>query len=382
MPAWNSDRIGIWQARKRDGAARHSRRSRSSATARSGSAGARSVEQARPYVEAASDAAGHHRHPQRLAARSGRRRARPRQAHARLPGPLPARHRDRPPRGDERLHAPAEDDARVLRRPRRAEAGAEGRARRRRARPEDARPRRGALARHAPVLHRRRAHALRPRARSGRARWSRPRSRSSSSRTPRPPAGSPASTPSSYLGLQNYTSNLLKFGYTERDIADGGSDRLIDAVIPHGSAGADRRGGPRPPRGGRGPRLPPAARPRGRAAGGLRGIGEGAALTHAQSAERLLDQLRPVGGRGDLLEAEAQQQRVAPSTCRRRSSIGCRADLPVAAVRRAARAARPDRPGRSSRPRSRRPGSSCRRRRAAVSSTNAPTPPRRVGRRR
>jgi probable F420-dependent oxidoreductase len=38
-----------------------------------------------------------------------------------------------------------------------------------------------------------------------------------------------------YLGLSNYTSNLLKFGFTERDIADGGSDRLIDAVIPHGS---------------------------------------------------------------------------------------------------------------------------------------------------
>jgi probable F420-dependent oxidoreductase len=38
-----------------------------------------------------------------------------------------------------------------------------------------------------------------------------------------------------YLGLTNYTNNLLKFGYTERDIADGGSDRLIDAVIPHGS---------------------------------------------------------------------------------------------------------------------------------------------------
>ena len=39
-----------------------------------------------------------------------------------------------------------------------------------------------------------------------------------------------------YLGLQNYTNNLLKFGYTEDDIADGGSDRLIDAVIPNGSA--------------------------------------------------------------------------------------------------------------------------------------------------
>ena len=39
-----------------------------------------------------------------------------------------------------------------------------------------------------------------------------------------------------YLGLTNYTNNLLKFGFTEKDIADGGSDRLIDAVIPHGSA--------------------------------------------------------------------------------------------------------------------------------------------------
>jgi probable F420-dependent oxidoreductase len=39
-----------------------------------------------------------------------------------------------------------------------------------------------------------------------------------------------------YLGLSNYTSNLLHFGFTERDLADGGSDKLIDAVIPHGSA--------------------------------------------------------------------------------------------------------------------------------------------------
>jgi probable F420-dependent oxidoreductase len=39
-----------------------------------------------------------------------------------------------------------------------------------------------------------------------------------------------------YLGLRNYTQGLLRFGFTERDIADGGSDRLIDAVIPHGSA--------------------------------------------------------------------------------------------------------------------------------------------------
>jgi probable F420-dependent oxidoreductase len=41
-----------------------------------------------------------------------------------------------------------------------------------------------------------------------------------------------------YLKMSNYTNNLLRFGYTEADLADGGSDRLIDAVIPHGSAQA------------------------------------------------------------------------------------------------------------------------------------------------
>jgi probable F420-dependent oxidoreductase len=41
-----------------------------------------------------------------------------------------------------------------------------------------------------------------------------------------------------YLGLRNYTSNLLRFGFTEDDIGGGGSDALIDAVIPHGSAEA------------------------------------------------------------------------------------------------------------------------------------------------
>jgi probable F420-dependent oxidoreductase len=41
-----------------------------------------------------------------------------------------------------------------------------------------------------------------------------------------------------YLARSNYTNNLLRFGYTERDVADGGSDRLIDAVVPHGSAEA------------------------------------------------------------------------------------------------------------------------------------------------
>jgi probable F420-dependent oxidoreductase len=39
-----------------------------------------------------------------------------------------------------------------------------------------------------------------------------------------------------YLRLRNYTNNLLNHGFTQQDLADGGSDRLIDAIIPHGSA--------------------------------------------------------------------------------------------------------------------------------------------------
>ncbi len=39
-----------------------------------------------------------------------------------------------------------------------------------------------------------------------------------------------------YLGLRNYAQNLLNFGFSSEDIADGGSDRLIDAVIPQGNA--------------------------------------------------------------------------------------------------------------------------------------------------
>jgi probable F420-dependent oxidoreductase len=39
-----------------------------------------------------------------------------------------------------------------------------------------------------------------------------------------------------YLGLRNYTNNLVNHGFDQADIADGGSDRLIDAIIPHGSA--------------------------------------------------------------------------------------------------------------------------------------------------
>jgi probable F420-dependent oxidoreductase len=38
----------------------------------------------------------------------------------------------------------------------------------------------------------------------------------------------------SYLAMPNYTDNLLRLGYSETDLADGGSDRLVDAVVAWG----------------------------------------------------------------------------------------------------------------------------------------------------
>src|SRR5262249_22632748 len=41
---------------------------------------------------------------------------------------------------------------------------------------------------------------------------------------------------SPYLGLVNYTSNLRRLGWTDDDLADGGSDALGDAPVAHGRA--------------------------------------------------------------------------------------------------------------------------------------------------
>jgi probable F420-dependent oxidoreductase len=37
-----------------------------------------------------------------------------------------------------------------------------------------------------------------------------------------------------YLGLPNYTNNLARSGFDESDWADGGSDRLVDAIVAWG----------------------------------------------------------------------------------------------------------------------------------------------------
>lgn len=45
-----------------------------------------------------------------------------------------------------------------------------------------------------------------------------------------------------YLGLSNYRTNLMREGWTVDDLAEGGSDRLIDALALHGDAAAVARG--------------------------------------------------------------------------------------------------------------------------------------------
>lgn len=45
-----------------------------------------------------------------------------------------------------------------------------------------------------------------------------------------------------YLVLTNYRNNWLRLGFTEADLADGGSDRFIDAMVLHGDAETIKRG--------------------------------------------------------------------------------------------------------------------------------------------
>src|SRR5699024_7105771 len=43
----------------------------------------------------------------------------------------------------------------------------------------------------------------------------------------RPPVGR-------YLQMRNYRANLQRLGFTEEDLAGGGSDALVDALVAHG----------------------------------------------------------------------------------------------------------------------------------------------------
>jgi probable F420-dependent oxidoreductase len=45
-----------------------------------------------------------------------------------------------------------------------------------------------------------------------------------------------------YMTLTNYRNNWLRLGFTEADLADGGSDRFIDAMVLWGDAATITRG--------------------------------------------------------------------------------------------------------------------------------------------
>jgi probable F420-dependent oxidoreductase len=45
-----------------------------------------------------------------------------------------------------------------------------------------------------------------------------------------------------YLRLGNYVGNLRRAGFTEEDVAGGGSDRLVDAIVLHGNAATVAQG--------------------------------------------------------------------------------------------------------------------------------------------
>ena len=42
----------------------------------------------------------------------------------------------------------------------------------------------------------------------------------------------------SYLGMVNYVTTMFRGGFSEADVADGGSDRLVGAIVQHGDAEA------------------------------------------------------------------------------------------------------------------------------------------------
>jgi probable F420-dependent oxidoreductase len=45
-----------------------------------------------------------------------------------------------------------------------------------------------------------------------------------------------------YLALPNYVNNLRRLGFSDADVANGGSDRLVDAIVAWGDVdGVTRR---------------------------------------------------------------------------------------------------------------------------------------------
>ena len=261
-----------------------------------------------------------HRHPQRLAARAGRRRRAARGAHARLPGrfllgigighPEATSDYTRPLTamraffdGLDAADPPVPRDERI--------AAALG--------PEDARPRGRAVARRAPLLHDARAHALRARARRpGQARRPGARRRGGDRRRDGAREGARATRRPTWSS-RNYTSQpaalRLQRGRHRRRRQRPADRRGHPARL----RGGDRRGGPAHFDAGADHVCAAAARPRPGA--GRRLPGAGRARGSRGSCVEPLQEI--VGGELDRLVSPlggAVLHAIRPMRCRRRRS--------------------------------------------------------------
>ena len=158
---------------------------------------------------------------------------------------LPVRHRHQPPPVDRPRelagHLPEadRDDDGLPRRARRRRAAA-GRRRSGHRRPgsEDAGAGSHPHRRHPPVPRDAGAHRRRPASGSGPT-GSSPASKASCWRPIPTSARATARLHlKTYLGLPNYSNNWKRQGFTDDDLADGGSDRLVDALVVWGDEAA------------------------------------------------------------------------------------------------------------------------------------------------
>ena len=131
----------------------------------------------------------------------------------------------------------------------------------RRPRPEDAAPGRRAGRRRPPLLRPRRAHRPGPRDPRRRTRSWRPSRWWCSRPTATRARATARQGMAVYLRAPNYVNNLKRLGFADDDVADGGSDRLVDAIVAWGDADAAVEPGRGPPRRRRRPRLRPGPHP-------------------------------------------------------------------------------------------------------------------------
>ena len=180
------------------------------------------------------DPAGRHRHRQRLGRAGPRGRGGLPPHRGRLPRTVPARHRRRPSRAHRGVPQALRRPGRVSRRARRRE-GADQPPGGRRARAEgaDSCPRKRSAGAH-PYLTTP-EHTAQARELIGNTVFLAPEHKVVLTTDAEQARAIGRKTVDFYLGLSNYVNNWKRLGFSDDDIAKPGSDKLIDAVVAHGT---------------------------------------------------------------------------------------------------------------------------------------------------